>query len=506
MDPLEQRLAVRIRVWSDQAVEPIDALAIARATASTAGARAGLVQRLRSVMTTDPGARSVRPRGTARPIVAPLALVLSLAALTLATFALILAAGQPPTRPIRPSPTASDDLLERLGTVELAPGVYRVLHDGTEHDLAPDGTVRLVKAGPDGSVWVIDAPDPAGARRFFRLTEPGTHDATPMVASPDLAIGQDGTVWTIGSGVAKGTGSQAGPHLLAWSGTWVTHDPPTGHLVNGVEVGADGSVLVTGFPQDASGCPGRPVVWRVSGDGWRELPSLPAEVRSAGGGAWLATGADGTLWLAVDTFASRACVEHGGLYRFDGSGWRMVEEVPSGSSVQTGWPTSGQTGAMWVFVAPDQSQAERILARHAAGSWTTFGARDRVPAIVGTDASRTAMGVGLDDTLYMAFGDRAEDAFEYNSALGVFTAPDDHGPCPGVRAFDGKAWRHHLEGRCASDLSVAPDGRIWVVAKSDPFAAVRDAPPAPADPGLYVIDPARLVTTDGPVTSGPGSR
>lgn len=493
--PREARVAARIRAWSDQAVEPIDALAIARA-ATAAGSHDGLIARLRHATIADRGARASGYRRRSRPVLAPIALLVSLLALALATTALLFAAGRPATLLVGPSPTATDDLLDRLVTEELEPGIYRVVGDGTEHDLAPDRIDRHVKAGPDGSVWLIDLPDASGARRFFRLGEPGTHDGAPVVVSPDIAIGRDGTVWTIGTGQVADAGRQAGPRLLAWTGgEWAIHDPPAGYRVNGVEVATDGSVLVTGFPLDASGCPGRPVVWRVAPDAWHELPALPAEVRSAGGGGWLATRPDGSLWLAVDGFASRTCDPHGGLFHFDGSAWTGVLEVPSGTGVETGWPVSGSTGATWLFATPDSSQQGRVLARHDADTWALFGAADGVPAIVGTNESRTAMGVGLDGTLYMAFNDGTESAYEYNRALGVFDDPDV-GPCPGVRAFDGRTWQHHLGGRCANDLSVSPDGLVWVVAKPDPYAAIRTGL-APDEPGLYVIDPTRLDTRDG---------
>lgn len=496
-DPREPLLASRVRAWADQAVEPIDALAIARAASAASRSRGGLIERLRRAATTGPAARPFGQRRRPRPVFAQLAFLVSLVALAFATMALLLTAGRPATLLVGPSPTASDDLLDRLVKEELAPGVYRVVGDGTDHDLAPSDIGRHVKAGPDGSVWLIDLPGGSSARRFFRLGQPGTHDGAPLVGSPDVAIGRDGTVWTIATGANQGGERQSGSQLLAWAGgAWAIHDPPAGHRVNGVEVATDGSVLVTGFPLEASGCPGRPVAWRVGGDGWHELPALPDEVRSAGGGAWLATRPDGSMWLAVDAFAGHACAAHGGLYQYSGTSWAGVPDVPSGAGVETGWPVTGPTGATWLFATPDSSQVGRVLARHDVDAWAVFAAADRVPAIVGTNESRTAMGVGLDGTLYMAFNDSTESAFEYNRALGVFDGPDDMGPCPGVRTFDGRTWQHHLGGRCANDLSVTPDGLVWVVAKPDPFAAIRTGLP-PDEPGLYVIDPTRLASPDG---------
>lgn len=95
------------------------------------------------------------------------------------------AAGEPP---------AAAELLGRLTTEEVEPGVVRVLSDGV-HDLASMAPYS-VRAGLDGSVWVV------GRGGFFRLGDAPTYTWPDEDWEPwrtILAVGADGRVWSGGS-------------------------------------------------------------------------------------------------------------------------------------------------------------------------------------------------------------------------------------------------------------------------------------------------------------------
>jgi hypothetical protein len=86
------------------------------------------------------------------------------------------------------------------------------------------------------------------------------------------------------------------------------------------------------------------------------------------------------------------------------------------------------------------------------------------------------------------------------------------GPCAGVLSFDGSAWSHHLAGACATHVSAAPDGKVWVTvldmdpewftdwAEGDTGRALRfqQAGPASGSAGLYVITPDAVTADSGP--------
>ena len=70
------------------------------------------------------------------------------------------------------------------------------------------------------------------------------------------------------------------------------------------------------------------------------------------------------------------------------------------------------------------------------------------------------------------------------------------GGCAGVLSFDGTTWSQHLAGACATHVSAAPDGNVWVTvvepASLAEWAAAepdRALDPARAAAGLYVITP-----------------
>lgn len=479
----EHRLAALLRRDAATSDRPFDPDEVARALVDTRRSRP------RDTRLT----RQHRRRG--RPMLAlPIAFLLPFAVLALLSGALLFTVGQR-----SPSPTSVIGPFAGFVTEEVEPGVHRVLSDGTEHDLDVSRP-RGIEAGPDGSIWLVDQEEDPG-RRMFRLGHAGSFDADSAHAHwPDLAIEPDGTAWITGSASSKWR-SGDGPQLLALrDGTPETAEPPVGYRINGVAVATDGSVFVNGFPPPgrSNSCGSPPAVWRMGDAGWHELPPPPAEVTSSGDGGSLAVGPDGQPWLAIGTFNSLGCRGDGGLYRMDGDAWALVPDVLHGTDINVGTPAIGADGTLWVYAtgeeagmvaegAPALSREGRRLMRLADGVWDTFLASDGAPLLYASHIWGPTMDVGADGTLWVAVVG--------NVPTGDAFGPGGAGPCPGVRSFDGITWRTYLPGTCVSELSIAPDGRVWVSA-----FRTADSPSGGwqyAGSGVYVIDPQDAAT--GPI-------
>ncbi len=152
VDPWEPRIAARIRAWADQAVEPIDALEVARAAAATSWSRARGIQGHR-VHGSDSRARG-------RPLLA--FLIVLAAALGLVTGAFLLSAGQTST-PAPPTPTMPRLLPDQLplldpngallpkGVIETPIGRARWVHLSGSSTTLPGPLTPL--PGPSGVLW-----------------------------------------------------------------------------------------------------------------------------------------------------------------------------------------------------------------------------------------------------------------------------------------------------------------------------------------------------------------
>src|SRR5688572_17601249 len=131
IDPAEARIALRVRTWSDRAVQPIDAAAIAR-SAVAPGRRARALPAL--------GRRA------------------RLAALAITAGTLFLVAGSQPAPSPVPSPWAPSPAL--MGD-EVLPGVLRLSEDAAGRDLRSGRTDSMngVAFTPDGGTWVLGATE-----------------------------------------------------------------------------------------------------------------------------------------------------------------------------------------------------------------------------------------------------------------------------------------------------------------------------------------------------------
>ena len=76
---------------------------------------------------------------------------------------------------------------------------------------------------------------------------------------------------------------------------------------------------------------------------------------------------------------------------------------------------------------------------------------------------------------------------------------DELGGCDGVDHYDGSTWTSYLRGSCVHDLSIAPDGGVWV------RADIVDVPgnATTSDVDLYVIIPEAVAGTEAEVSEPP---
>ncbi len=140
-----------------------------------------------------------------------------------------------------PGATTTDDLLARLVTEQVEPGVHRIVNDGhrdlsrpvvgDEDDVDASAFRSNLAAGEDGSVWIF------GPDEFFRLGEPGsyaTDEATPAFLGRHVEVTPDGLVWALDE--------QAGTLRAFGEGAWAVR----AEGVTDFDVAPDGTVWASG--------------------------------------------------------------------------------------------------------------------------------------------------------------------------------------------------------------------------------------------------------------------
>ncbi len=346
----------------------------------------------------------------------------------------IVAAGEPPT---------AAELLGKLTTEEVEPGVFRVLGDGV-HDLASMAPYS-VQAGLEGSVWVV------GGGGFIRLGDEPTHTWPDEDWEPwrtILAVGADGRVW--GGGTRKNGGSVL---LTSFDGsTWEVHrvaDHPHGSFIGPLEAGG---ALWLASTDDWTAA-GSWTLERYDGSRWQEVASLPVEPAFLG-----VTDAGDVFTIGWPSKEDPSW----SLQRYRGSAWHQVEiepEIPTG-----GW-TLGADGTLWAHTPSGPLQ--QVLGRLEGDAWTTWGEQ----AVGEFDAN---LPVG-----YVAAPDGALWIAEKVRTFGQFEPPVT---CQGVARFDGIRLERFLENLCIRFIDVGPDGSAWLLADEP------DGTSAPPDPiHLYAI-------------------
>jgi hypothetical protein len=311
-----------------------------------------------------------------------------------------------------PDPT---DLLPGVDllTEEVEPGVYRVLSDGTDHDLAGIGRECFNSDGlaiaPDGTVWLHTNPasrDP-GASELIRLGDPDAHPM-PWQGWWSLNLGPDGAPWADdGFGMIHRLGSEG------WSKVTET---------GGMAIAADGTIDV------------------VPSEVLERLREYRSDVWFDWNTAFVVA-ADGAVWAPLTIRGTSPANVI--LLRFDGESWSLVDPLGVGAYTDL-LPHVGADGTVWVNLETEYADiaydpGHRYLATYGDDGWMVFPTEDGFRLFTAGDN----------------FGLLRVD---HSGAVWVRTMDAD-----GVRVFDGQTWRRYLEahgGVC--DMEVAPDGRVWV--------------------------------------------
>lgn len=329
-----------------------------------------------------------------------------------------------------------------------APGIASFSADGTVRTFGPEqglaqDVARLVVAGED-DVLVLDRQgvQRLDGNRFNRLwTDPDPPDWNgPWVArSADEIWAQSDEQWfRYHDGAWQPTGLTTGTAVGATVATdgalWISTtrglvrrakggDRVMGQDEGDLFAGPDGSVWVSGD--------GR--VIQYDADGTRTAIDFPGRTD---GECLLAAGSDGSVWVSAEPEPGEGCGVLGSLARWDGRRWAtvdappwtMVDGVPTeymGSMVAT------DDGAAWTT-----SYSGNFLGRHHDGRWTSFDVKGL--------ATLTAVPEGR-----VCGMERADMNSSLSDALVCFNR-------------EGEVARFDISGMGVGDISIAPDGSIWV--------------------------------------------
>jgi hypothetical protein len=352
----------------------------------------------------------------------------------------------------------SEGPLSRAVVKRVAPGVWRVTDDWTGHNV---DRVRLVEAGPNGTIWL------GGTRLLSRLGQPGTIK-TPGSLLPlaDLDSRRDGELLATGEHAATFDG-QLWTKLIGDS----TQDPWRTH----VTFVPDGSAWAGWSRRTVDDNPGYA---RWDGESW-SLTEHPCWCITTG----FAEDSNGDLWMGVYGWNADQDYDGAGLFRLDDGVWQEVQPLDTTEAWQVYGMAAGPDGTLWVSLIPEGPAGNPLgdysrsyLARWDGESWTGF----EWPLWV----HRTLMRI-----------DPYQDYYGGNRAFfGPDMTVDPEGALWFERplmSFDGETWRSYSVpsndefGPRVSDLSIDPEGMVWL--------SVRDFTNAvPGRPHrLYVIDPTK---------------
>jgi hypothetical protein len=431
------------------------------------------------------------------------------------------------------SPATTPDLLPGvdLVTEELEPGVFRVLSDGTDNDMGLGGAGvsagTQVTAGQDGSVWVRD-PQRGVGDRLFRLGRAGWQDASHLHDWwPDISVAPDGTLWALGDSATNWASGARDAQLVSLTGAaWTRHHVPEGVTLTGLETPPDGSVWTSWAIGTGQGCPGgnegdvaaggRLAVARLVDGGWVEERIEPA-LRVGDGGS-LAIGSDGTALLGTTYYNSCTDGAWVGIVERGADGW--AASFTSDAETDSGRPGTGpiaigSDGTAWAYQdrsihddSADPIWNPRLL-RRTDGDWEVLGEDESVPALIGTQTWDSNMTVSADGRLWIALDGQV--ALDWHRDWGKKSiAATLDGLCAGVLSYDGSTWSQHLAGACATDLSAAPNGNVWVTvvdvdpawlaelseSDADEALRLREAASTSSPAGIYVITPEAIAATE----------
>ena len=304
-----------------------------------------------------------------------------------------------------------------------------------------------------------------------------------------------------------------GTETSALAGT-VHSLPESGPFLN-VEVAEDGTVWTTygAPPRIEDECDldeaGHLALARSSNGSWQQ--EIVDSVTVAGYSNGLAIMDDGTV-LAGHGLAPYCTRHRVGIRERREDGWQWAE-IGDRALAEVGPIVVGADGTTWAYVAYGDRMREDTsivpwgprLIRRTAGAmdWEVLGSDDSVPILIAPEAwDYGSIAAAADGRLWMvAAGGEGQLAEHRRMDRSVLATVD--GPCAGVLSYDGTSWAQVLPGACATHVTAAPNGNVWVTVRDpDPDwrqtnadlapdwyaeADLDDAPTVPA--GLYVITP-----------------
>ncbi len=371
------------------------------------------------------------------------------------------------TQPAPATTIATEDLpptltIESLGAPAFAEGTGA-------------GMGRLVALSSE-EVWAASPLSHAGVWHF----DGGVWTATPCLeggpcSAVGMAVGPDGTPWA-----------------TAWEGSitslegaqWIIHDEP------GVPIDAEVIAVAPNGDVWASGrAEGEPGIFRLDAGTWTRFTGADAAplgslVRSIAfapdGSVWI--GAGGTYGASGDYYGGSHGVRHpslpGGLARFDGSDWGVVDLPAARNDLPVSSVVVTSAGDVWVAFeeltySVDQDGGRRgveawtpRVARFDGDEWTLYGASDGIPLGV-----RTQLAASEDGTVWAL---SSPGAVNRHGAYVKYVPSSDRptsefGGPGGVASFNGQFWTSHavaeptLDGIAWLDgIAVAPDGTVFV--------------------------------------------
>ncbi len=335
-------------------------------------------------------------------------------------------------------------VLPRAGSVLVSTGagLYRLV-DGRWRRLAvstpsgsppagsgPKGDVATIAAISRDEVWAVSEPDAwaAGAPEpggVFRFDGAAWHaERLPVEATVgQAAVTPDGAIWLATS---------SGP-LVRRDGAWIDLGDVVARVAlasidadagcgGAITVGPDGVAYYAG-PRSAN----RLVALRPAGSAW-EASLLRAPPIAGPCWSTIAAADDGTIWLLERSWGNA-------LSRSVGGSWEVVALPPvdqPDANVDPAAIAVDRDGVLWVAVRQwhEADDAPRTTVwRVIEGRWVNDGG--------GGDPGYLHELALLPDGSLIAVGD-------------------------GVATFDGGRWHRSVPGLWSSDVSVAPDGAVWV--------------------------------------------
>jgi hypothetical protein len=335
------------------------------------------------------------------------------------------------------TPTALD-LLSRVVTSKVAPGVLKIVSDGTSHEFS-DGSIKSIAFGPDGAIWM------SGDHGLFQLGEVGEVGGYP-VSGEDLTVGPDGGLWaTRGTSIATFA-----------DGKWTFTRTDT--RVSALEVLPDGTVWArgeTGLVRLDGGT--------VTAYPFAEAPFLRADASHSVGPSDFALTPDGSVWLALN----RSGPGSPRIARFDGERWEVMQPLGEGEERHAGPLAVSPDGVLWAYLqgcadhdcpVTDATRERSYLARFDGTSWTVFGEADGVHDVGARHVWAGRIAVASDGTVLATEED----------GLARRRLPSLDGPAQNT-------WPMTIDGISVHSLSAAPDGSIWAATEEGGFISVPEA-------------------------------